>query len=218
MSRPSRLVTQSDRPSVEWALARAFLHDPMITWLLDEPDPDVRLRSSIDGFFAVAAEACRVRGHAYLLEEDEGGGLALTPSAAAATALWSPPDVPVLTETEALALGGALAETAGDAAIERIMALGELVDRHHPTDRPHFYLFLLGATVQGQGAGSAVLQPVLERCDVEGFPAYLESSSARNLSFYERHGFRVQWEEAPEGGPIMRGMWREPGSGRGATT
>ena len=35
-----------------------------------------------------------------------------------------------------------------------------------------------------------------------------------NVPFYERHGFTVQWEAAPEGGPVLRGMWREPGAGR----
>lgn len=206
MSAAARLATLADVPAVESALAQAFLDDPMITWLLDEPDPAIRLTSSITGFFAAATEACRRRGHAYVLDGDDG---------AAAAALWSPPDVAVLSEEEALVLGGGLAAVAGDAAIERVMALGELVGRHHPEGRPHFYLFILGAAEQGRGAGSAVLQPVLERCDLDGLGAYLESSSGRNVSFYERHGFRVTWEEAPEGGPVMRGMWREPGSGRG---
>lgn len=198
MTTHARLVTRADVPEVESILARAFLDDPMMTWLLDEADPAVRLASSITGFFAVATEASRVKGHAYVAKGQ-------------AAALWSPPDVAILTEEEALLLGAGLAEVAGDSAIERILALGELVDRHHPRDRPHFYLFLLGAAVPGTGAGAVALQPVLERCDEDDLPAYLESSSARNISFYERHGFEVVWEEAPElGGPTMRGMWREP--------
>jgi hypothetical protein len=40
--------------------------------------------------------------------------------------------------------------------------------------------------------------------------AYLESSSARNVPFYERLGFEVRWEERPAAdGPTMRSMWRE---------
>lgn len=206
MSHHPRLALRADLPSIETALSLAFVEDPMITWLMDEPDPVTRRRAAIDGFFSISAASGLQRGHTYVVDG---------PDRLAAVALWSPPDVRPLSDDEAAALGGAVIAVAGDPALERLMALGEVVARHHPDDRPHFYLFLLGAAEQGCGAGSRALQPALERCDLDGLPAYLESSSARNLSFYERHGFRVVWEEAPLGGPVMRGMWREPGSGRG---
>jgi hypothetical protein len=52
---------------------------------------------------------------------------------------------------------------------------------------------------------------VLARLDAEGLPAYLESSNARNLTLYWRHGFRVREELrlAPRG-PSMWLMLREP--------
>jgi hypothetical protein len=34
-----------------------------------------------------------------------------------------------------------------------------------------------------------LLRQLLERSDRSGVPVYLESSNARNLSFYARHGF-----------------------------
>ena len=36
------------------------------------------------------------------------------------------------------------------------------------------------------------MRPILERCDRERIPAYLESSKERNVPLYERNGFRVQ--------------------------
>ena len=47
---------------------------------------------------------------------------------------------------------------------------------------------------QGHGAGSAIIAPVLERCDREGERVYLESSKERNIPFYMRHGFEVTEE------------------------
>ena len=40
------------------------------------------------------------------------------------------------------------------------------------------------------------MRPVLDHCDAEGWPAYLESSKERNIPFYARHGFAVV-EEVP---------------------
>ena len=70
---------------------------------------------------------------------------------------------------------------------------------------------ILGAAEQGRGIGAAVIRPVLDRCDADGLPAYLESSNEQNLSFYARHGFRQLWEDRPApDGPVFRGMWRDP--------
>lgn len=86
------------------------------------------------------------------------------------------------------------------------------MERAHPHGPPHWYLSLLGTDprAQGHGLGSAVLQPVLERCDVDGAGAYLESSKRRNLDFYSRFGFQVIGELKLPAGPTMWLMWREP--------
>jgi len=42
-------------------------------------------------------------------------------------------------------------------------------------------------------------------------PAYLESSNPRNLTFYERHGFRrMPLFPLPDGCPVITPMWRDP--------
>ena len=87
-----------------------------------------------------------------------------------------------------------------------------LVESMHPKE-PHWYLATLGTAVdwQGKGVGSALLQPVLEHCDAEGLPCYLESSKERNVPFYRRHGFEVVKEvQLPSGGPTIWTMWRDP--------
>ena len=92
------------------------------------------------------------------------------------------------------------------------LRLLNLVEAMHPHE-PHWYLASLGTAVgrQGTGVGSALMRPVLEHCDAEGMPCYLESSKERNVPFYRRHGFEVVQEAPlPGDGPPIWTMWREP--------
>jgi ribosomal protein S18 acetylase RimI-like enzyme len=78
---------------------------------------------------------------------------------------------------------------------ERETLSGELrdqVQRYHPKE-PHWYLWAIGVDPrrQGQGLGSALLKHTLAACDARGDIAYLESSSPKNVTLYERHGFEV---------------------------
>ena len=83
------------------------------------------------------------------------------------------------------------------ANLRTTLRLLSLVEAKHPHE-PHWYLASLGTAVdqQGKGMGGALMRPVLEHCDAEGIPCYLESSKERNLPFYRRHGFEVV-EEVP---------------------
>jgi len=53
-----------------------------------------------------------------------------------------------------------------------------------------------------------LMKTALERVDAEGLPAYLESSNARNVSLYERHGFEVIGEIQHGSSPTMLPMYR----------
>jgi hypothetical protein len=50
----------------------------------------------------------------------------------------------------------------------------------------------------------------LDRCDAEGAPAYLESSNADNIPYYNRYGFDVTGEIVIPDGPSLWPMWRQP--------
>jgi ribosomal protein S18 acetylase RimI-like enzyme len=92
-------------------------------------------------------------------------------------------------------------------------ALGVLgkMEKVHP-EEPHWYLAVLGTATehQGKGVGSALIAPVLTKCDAEGIPAYLESSKESNIPFYRRHGFEVTDEISVKNGPTLWPMWRDP--------
>ena len=55
------------------------------------------------------------------------------------------------------------------------------------------------------------MAPMVQRCDEEGMPAFLESSKEQNLAFYHRFGFEVTgtFDLHPDGPPLWS-MWRDP--------
>ena len=102
----------------------------------------------------------------------------------------------------------------GLARFGRLMAIRADMDKHHPMDRRHAYLWFLGVApaAQGRGVGSALLRAANARLDAAGLPAYLETGTTRNVALYERHGFKVISEhKARADAPNMWSMWREPG-------
>lgn len=54
------------------------------------------------------------------------------------------------------------------------------------------------------------MRPVMELCDREGAPAYLEAGSERSKQLYLRHRFQVTGEIQLPDGPTIWSMWREP--------
>jgi GNAT superfamily N-acetyltransferase len=91
------------------------------------------------------------------------------------------------------------------------VGLFRAVERRHPHE-PHWYLGLLATdpTVQGRGIGSALMAPVLDRCDAEGVVAYTETQKEANVAWYARAGFTVADEVRLAGTPPVWCLRREP--------
>lgn len=190
-------VTPADRAAAARTLARAFVEDPVLTWLTGPRHP--RFLELAPGFFAgQVAQSMRVGG-AWMVTGDR------------VAALWRPPGAPGPNPVRLAQLMPAALRLFGG----RIgIALGTLaaLDHKHPRE-PHWYLEVLGTDPehQGKGYGAVALRSVLDRCDRDGIPAYLESSNERNMPFYERNGFRVtERYDLPGGGPPVWLMWRDP--------
>ena len=187
-----RLATPDDEPALADMLARSFHDDPVSVW--EHPDPARRPRR-IARFFA---------GRLATLVPHE---LTWTTAERDAGALWAPPDGWAVPPGELLRGFGALTPRRAPLVM---WGLGG-VERAHPRET-HFYLAVLGVDPpsQGQGLGSRLIAPGLALCDREGVPAYLETAKARNVGFYERHGFRVTREMVLPRGPRVWLMWRDP--------
>ena len=99
----------------------------------------------------------------------------------------------------------------GAAALDAVFAWFQHVDETFSTYKEESQISRLGRGELAVVDCDPDVGFVLERCDEEGIPAYLESSNARNVPFYRRHGFGVTTElQIPGGGPMLWLMWREP--------
>ena len=127
----------------------------------------------------------------------------------AGAALWAPPERWRLGLRETLRMARFFPAT-GRRTAQLFRGLAMIEARHPET--PHWYLAVLGTepSRQGEGIGSRLLQPVLDACDADEVPAFLESSKESNIAFYARHGFRVTEEVRLPGGPPVWLMWRDP--------
>ena len=123
----------------------------------------------------------------------------------AAAALWLGPGA----EADTDAIIALVGETVPEARHEVLEQLGQLMSQFHPHE-PHWYLSMIGVdpSRQGQGLGSSLLKAGLRRCDADGLPAFLESSSPKNVPLYERHGFEVIGLIKPGDHPGLIPMYR----------
>ncbi len=195
--RTVRPATTADINGMSHALSLAFQDDPVFAWLFG--GTDARALRYGQAFFA--QEGARHLRHEHVFTIDD------TPGAA----YWDPPGqwktaVKDLVRMTPLIVRGMRSRT-----LKAFRGLSRL-DAAHAKQPEHYYLAILGTRPdrQGEGLGSALMAPMLARCDAEGVGAYLESSKESNIPYYRRYGFEVVGEVEFPSGPKLWPMWRDP--------
>ena len=193
-----RRASVEHAPALAGTLARAFVDDPVSAWFLPrEDDRERRLRRAYEQVFL---RRIALRHEATFSVDDHAG-----------VAMWMPPGQAHLGALDQLRVLPAMAAALGRNLPRGLRGMSA-IDAVHPHE-PHWYLWMLGVAPerQGQGLGSRLIAEVLDRCDADRVPAYLEASTPRNRALYLRHGFEDAGElRLPGDGPQMWPMWREP--------
>ena len=193
-----RKATADDVPALTEVLAEAFEAAPVLNFFVRQ---DAGRRPAARRYFEMVLRRLTLpHGEVYTTVDRD------------AVACWTPPERWDPSLRGQLALLPDYLRICGAGRFPGVArAFAPLLARH--PRRPHFYLPFLGVlpSRQGRGLGSALLRPVLERCDELGLPAYLENSNPRNRPLYERHCFEVTGEiRLGREGPPLWPMWREP--------
>ena len=170
-------------------LLLAFASDPFQRYLM--PGPSIYFQNSTIWFNNIVSQSISIQ--ALLGTENHSG-----------VAVWFPPEH--LVQFEAIEK---TYKDFPDSIHQDIFKYFAEFEKNKPKDA--WYLEYLGVDPRSQslGLGSLILKDSLSKIDDRHQPAYLESSNPRNMSLYERHGFKTVNKFQFGEGPLIHTMFRE---------
>ena len=181
---PSQLEAASN------ALMMGFSSDPFQRWLM--PDPTIYYKN----FKKWTINTCKQS----FLEEGIYGD-----KNNYGTAVWFPPRYDIDFTN--------ISETFKDIPKDRIeeaFKMFEELGENRLNDAWYLEYLAVDPSKQGSGLGSLILKESLKVIDELGEAAYLESSNPRNMSLYERFGFRFLKKIQVGSSPQLNTMFRQP--------
>ncbi len=200
-----RTAGEDDRDTVVRLLDEAFQDDPVSGWVFPGEEYRRRTHHRLMGAFTDI-----VLADGWIDLTEDGAACALWLSVPGEEDAPGEPDEAPAEDAEDVP---AQVREAVDPDNERVESIARLTEDIHPSGPAHAYLWMIGVAPerQGEGLGTALIASVLDRCDRDGLPAYLEASSERSKGLYERLGFACTGRvlHLPDG-PRMWPMWRDP--------
>lgn len=158
-------------------LSRSFDDNKSINYIAKQ---DEKRQQRIRSLMAYSFDICMEKGHIFLSEDASACALILDPSMK-----MNPVKKAVLDLKLAV-------QCIGVERIGKVMEREKLIKAHQPSV-PFYYLWFMGVMPesQGKGAGSKLMEEVLQHYEQDRRPFYLETSAVRNLGWYEKFGFSI---------------------------
>lgn len=181
-----RRATAADVPAAARTLAAAFHDYPWTRWAVPEDDYPERLAALQEIY----------------LEHALAHGIVVVHDPADAVVALMPPDAPAPpddVQERVAALHG-----------PRLQAVAAAELPPSPPDAWTLATVGVLPSLQGTGLGSAACRAALRDPALRDAPVALETSDARNVTFYERLGFVRTATTQVHDGPVVHGMVRTP--------
>jgi len=181
------LAGPADLPGLVVTCAAAFSDDSMIRWPMPDATP-----AMLQELFRVILTPYLECGVLWKIHGCDGGAAWLSPGV---TGRFDE------IEQSARAAINLLTDDGG----ARYAAFWDWLGAHLPRE-PCWFLDLVAVApaAQGQGLGRALVTHGLNLARADGCPAFLETSTPRNVPFYQSLGFQIaDKQQAPDGGPVI---------------
>lgn len=173
-------ATHQDKELVVKILAQSFHDNLSVNYLIPQDSKRVQ---RIKELMAYSFDICRLWGKVWLTEDKRACALVIFP------------DLKRTTLPSLLLMGRLILKSIGFPNIAKALNRESQVAEHHPVT-PFYHLWFLGVLPehQGKGIGSKLLNQLLADAVGMNKPVYLETSTQRNLPWYEKHGFSIYGE------------------------
>ena len=185
-------------------LARAFFDEPLMVYYL--PDPAIRKQALLI-FMWISLRYCLAHGEVWTNPELDAVACWLSPGKTnlgnwglLRASLGVFPLrllLPVLRGSKTGGLEAISLERKWQ-FLKKLDRMEKEIDRMHAqvVQGPHWYLLTLGVEParQGQGIGSRLIAPMLDRAQSASQPCYLETMTELDVAFYRKNGFKVAGE------------------------
>lgn len=161
-------------------LARSFISNQSVNYLIpQDPNKQKRIQSLMDYSF----EMCSLFGKVLVSDNKK------------VCALVSFPERKKTTVKSLLAEIKLIVKSIGFANISKAMKREKAISGNYPTE-PIYYLWFIGVSpeFQGQGIGEKLMREILADADQMRRPIYLETSTLKNIPWYQKFGFEVYGE------------------------
>lgn len=169
-----RRATQNDREKVVTILLEAFKKNKSVNYIAGKQEKKIRY------LMEYSFDNCMDTGEIFI--SDDGEACAMIQFQDRKKFSWKSTYLDIQLILKTIGLGN----------IPKALARESFIKKHYPSE-PFTYLWFIGVNPerQGNGFGTAVLKHVLDYSRTLDRPVYLETSTERNLPWYQKHGMEI---------------------------
>src|SRR5882672_8773771 len=166
-----------DKDLIVDILAKSFDDNKSVNYIVKQ---DKKRAERMRKLMAYSFEICYLFGDVFLSDDKKGCVLIVLPDKKKTT-------------LKSIGLDAGLAlSVIGLSNIRKAMAREAQINKLHPK-RPIYYLWFIGVDplAQKKGVGTKLLKEIINEAKFKGRPIYLETSTLKNIPWYEKFGFTV---------------------------
>ena len=173
-------ATDRDKELVVDILQQAFSENKSVNYLIPQ---DAKREKRLRNFMEYSFDVCHLFGDVFLSENRKGCALVLLPDKKRATF------------TSVLLDLKFIFHAIGLSNVRKAMNRESKIKQGHPK-RQLYYLWFIGVdpVEQSKGVGSRLLAEIIDRGEAQNRVVCLETSTIKNLPWYQKFGFEVYRE------------------------